>query len=497
MSSQNKPTKLKRLSIGIQVFCQIFFFAIAVIGINFLASQSRISRDLSGDQNFTLSDRSKKLLRSTLIQEREEPITLHAVIRRSSPHHQRIHFILDQFIEKSKGKLVLNRVDPVRDPDLTEQLSTQYGLFFSEDLLIIDASSAAKPDLSLRRYIPLEDLILQKTNQNKQHKVIAYETEERLSTSLLSACEGKTQKFYFFQDKSNLDENGEDTPWSLLSKLMRQENVTLVNKNLSELSEIPKDAAGIALIAPQYDLEEHELKLLEDYWLQPKSSFLLVLNPAHRPERIRAFLRRKGVSMRNDRILTTENGRLRRQVKGTFTEGPDVNTGLFGQSTVFEGSSGSLEVRENDDELALRKTTPLALIQAGPEYWGETRFREETATLDPQEDTPPHTYLAAAVFQGNAADDASSEQLSKLIVINNTAFLDPKRIRAEQVDFIRNSVDWLAGKEELLGIGARGIRTYKLNLVESEISYLNRINLLFLPFGFILLGLFVWNSRRS
>ena len=83
-----------------------------------------------------------------------------------------------------------------------------------------------------------------------------------------------------------------------------------------------------------------------------------------------------------------------------------------------------------------------------------------------------------------------------MIVISNTDFLDAINRSAENLDFLASSVNWLVGRESLAGIGPRSLGTYKLPLLEAQISFINRVNLFFLPAFLLLIGGFVWTSRR-
>ena len=83
-----------------------------------------------------------------------------------------------------------------------------------------------------------------------------------------------------------------------------------------------------------------------------------------------------------------------------------------------------------------------------------------------------------------------------MIVISNTDFLDPRHQRAENLDFLASGVNWLVGREALAGIGPRTLGTYKLPLLDAQVSFINRVNLFFMPAFLLLVGAFVWSSRR-
>jgi hypothetical protein len=49
----------------------------------------------------------------------------------------------------------------------------------------------------------------------------------------------------------------------------------------------------------------------------------------------------------------------------------------------------------------------------------------------------------------------------------------------------------------LAGIGPRSLGTYKMPLLEAQVSFINRVNLFFLPAFLILAGAIIWSSRRA
>jgi hypothetical protein len=84
-----------------------------------------------------------------------------------------------------------------------------------------------------------------------------------------------------------------------------------------------------------------------------------------------------------------------------------------------------------------------------------------------------------------------------MVVISNTDFLDPKTQRAENIDFLASSANWLMNRQSLAGIGPRSLGTYKLPILEAQVSFINRVNLFFLPALLALIGAFVWSARRA
>jgi hypothetical protein len=58
-------------------------------------------------------------------------------------------------------------------------------------------------------------------------------------------------------------------------------------------------------------------------------------------------------------------------------------------------------------------------------------------------------------------------------------------------------VNWLMDRQALAGIGPRSLGTYKLPILDAQVSFINRVNLFFLPALLLLTGAFIWSSRRA
>ena len=114
-----------------------------------------------------------------------------------------------------------------------------------------------------------------------------------------------------------------------------------------------------------------------------------------------------------------------------------------------------------------------------------------------EEDFAPPLHLSAAVIRGQATSDETSNLVSKMVVIGNTAFLDTRKTRPEQADFIKSSVNWLIGREELIGIGPKKLHRHKITILDAHSSFITKILLIFLPAASLLTSLIVWNMRRA
>lgn len=493
------PRPVNRWGIGSLSILQIACCALLVIALNYLAATHWRRLDLSRSRDYSLSPVTTRFLASDALRSRPSPVSIIAAFRHSSPLHEQVRALTEEYARTSGGKIQLELIDPVRDADRTQQVATTYGLTFTRDMVIIDATAPGEtktksPHVGI---VADDDMVLFTTAPNRQRKPSGFKGEDAITASLIRAVEGKPRVILFLADKSDIEATGDNSPWKVLSDALFARNIHLQPVNLADLQRIPDDTPGIALVAPRYDLEARELAILEEYWTRPRSSILAILDPAHRPDRLRSFLRKQGITQRDDRVITTRNGQTSSTVHATFTPSLEFTRDFWGKSTVFEGATCALEVRENAEDLINRNISPFSLAEAADGFWGESRYTEPNPSFQPEEDHARPLPIAAAVIRGTATDDRFAADTSRLFVLSNSSFLHPDRLRPEQIDFLTSSANWLIGRGDLAGAGPRAYLTYKLPLLDAQVSFINRINLLFLPLLALLSALAVWNARRQ
>jgi hypothetical protein len=514
-SSENRPSRPNRLGIGVLSVAQIILAFLAVVLLNYLSSQNHHRADFSRAADYSLSSATKNYLQSPTLASRQRPVKWIMVFRRDSPIYERVRAIAEEYKRLSNGRIELEIINPLRSPDRTNQFTAAYNITLVRDLILIDArpsedtpviTETANGTGSLNPNITLalaEEMITYTIDPTGQRRPDTFRGEEMLTAKLVEAIEGKPRTFLFLADKSRIDTEGENSPWAYLASTLRYQNIQLQPANLAGLTTIPPNINGLAIIAPKYDFTEQEIATLETYWNTPQSALLILLEAGECPPNLRTFLRSKGITPRRDRIITKDTTRVITTARGNFTEGISFLKDLAGQSAVFEGASSSLEVRENADDLAMRKISPVPLIRISNDFWGESDFGKNTdeskpgENFDPIRDHSAPLYLAAAVSRGAENDDKLAAETSRMIVLGNTDFLQPNRQRAENIDFLTSAANWLVARESLTGINHRTIGTYKLPLLEAQVSFINRLNLIFAPIAFLLIGGFVFSARRA
>lgn len=506
-STQPAPTpptrSVPRIRVGLLSLLQIFSVLIVFLVLNFLSSQHYKPYDISDDLGFTLSSSTRRYLKSEAVQNREQPIRMIVAFRRSSPFYEKIRPIAEEY-KRLGGKMVdLQVIDPIRASDAAASIAAEYNLIFNQDMVIIDArqkSADTSPGDKISPHVhiaKLEDMLVYDTDMDNQRRVRGFLGEDTLRAGLVNAIEGKPRRMLVLTDKSDLTSESYQSVWAILSANLVSQNIVPERVSLSSLKEIPDDVQAVAIIAATNEFTDEEFAILERYWNRPRASLLITTGKSNPPPRLRAFLRSHGVSPRQDRVLSVIQDTIKPSVVANFTSGMEFTRDLWEKSTLLEGHTRSLEIREGAEDLLSRRIQPFSLLESGPDYWGETRFPAKSITYNPEEDQQGPVPLAAAVIKGNPNDERFAGETSRMIVIANSGFLVAKQARQINLDFLATSANWLVRREALTGRGARNLRLYKLPLLKPQVRFINRFNLIILPATLIIFGAFAWAGRRA
>ncbi|MDB4288836.1 GldG family protein, partial [bacterium] len=317
------PSPITRLGTRSRVLLQLVLAVIILVSAFYIGIIYHTQKDLTHTSEFTLSEETLNLLGSSAISKREEPVKIIAALRKNSPHYARLRNLIEQYENLAKGKIAVDYLDPIRDQDRAVEVANNYydtlGQLFSDDIFIIDGRLSppvdpTSPDAGLS-FVRVQDMLVMRTDENKQRRVAGYQDEAMLTSYLLAALEPKPRIMYLISDKNDIDASDTSSPAEMLKETMGRLNVFLAPIRISEVDEIPANAEGVVFAAPQYDLSTEELQKVDTYWKRPNSSILAYLDPSAELPNLNSFLRRNGVTPRNDRILKVSNGRTDSQVQ--------------------------------------------------------------------------------------------------------------------------------------------------------------------------------------
>jgi len=522
-----KPTaRINRFNIGAVILIQVVLAFICVCLVNYLTAGKHIRKDLTAGGQYTLSDYSMKFLNSELLENHKDTIKIFVISKQNPIYSLRLRSVFEEYSRNSAAEIEVEFIDRVKDANRLNEISAIYSKSFHEDSVLIDArtksekteveapkttSLAGNPSdtdtetVSLKRIreFPINALFV--TSEDGQ-RIAAWQDEKIITTYLLSAIEGKPRKFYFIVDKSEVDDLGEGSPaWSTFSRLLDSQNIQLEPYQISSNKPIPADAEGVAIIGLDVDFDDSEINVLNEYWGRNSAAMFITIKPEAKLVKIRRFLASYGIMVEKDRVTSMSNGRKLTKARGIFVRGNEITKGFGDQATQLDGMTRSLSL-VNVDQLATKNINVYSILNSAPGWWGETSYQKGKAQFDPGKDngSAPESpvakpvSLSVAVVRGKENLDRTKYLTSRMIVMGNTQFLRPNNMRGELTHFMVSSINWLAGREDLVGsIGQKPVQSQKITIPENQKSQINLAILVGLPCFAGILAFIVWLNRRS
>src|ERR1051325_8012853 len=132
-SAPQKPPKIHRLRIGVNVLVQVAILLVIAVMVNYLGFEHYRRWDLSRDERFALSDKPKRFLQSMPSKAR---ITV--LFMPNNAIASDVQGMLTEYQYAAKGKLDVENIDPERNLSRAKALLDKYKVVTGEDLVILD-----------------------------------------------------------------------------------------------------------------------------------------------------------------------------------------------------------------------------------------------------------------------------------------------------------------------------------------------------------------------
>jgi ABC-type uncharacterized transport system len=496
----SKPAGIKRLHIGANVVLQTIIVAVIVLMINYLGFSRYKRWDLSRYNKYALSELTKKFLKSL-----KKEVNIYVFFSPTSQStgaelYYDLQNLLKEYQFAAKRKIQIENIDPYRNLTRTRELQVKYNFGADENLVILDYQDRKKilRVADMAEYDPPG--MFSETPQ-----VRAFRGEQIITSALIELTEDKETKIGFITGHGETDlENGSSL--TRFKEYVDRQNIKLEPLILTNLERIPTDYAAVILAGPKYDLGDRDISLLRNYWNE-QGRILILLDPKSKTPRLDQFLFEFGIRPDQDLIVTQFKTGIEEQsvtldVYAQFLPETGFLRALSQATGYFPGGTCSLAVDESkitQEGLTLTR----ALTPAAPDYWGdkdEVLDSQKTPTYAQGIDLPPPLYFGVALEKGAIKDTrVQLHSSSRMIIVGNADFLRNESLSESppDVDFVLMSINWLADREQLVGIAPKAVRTFMLNLSDAQMNEIVLLVVAGIPMVIALLGLGVWSLRRQ
>jgi hypothetical protein len=490
----DKPQKIHRVRIGVNVLVQTALLLFLAIAANYLGFEHYKRWDLSRDQKYALSDKTKRFLETI-----KGKIRITVFFSANNPISQDVQSLLTEYQYAAKEKIDIEHIDPDRNYSRAKALVDKYKIVSDESQIILDYDNRNKAIKASE----MAEMDQGNPMFGEPPKMIAFKGEQTITSAMIDLVEGKKNAvgYVLGHKEPPIAEGG---PMSLVKTVIENENIKFQELNLFEVPEIPPDLKTIVINGPQYDLSDREMKLLGSFW-EKQGRILLLLDPSAKTPKLLAFLNDLGVKVNDDRLMAVvktgiqEMARVR-DVIGRFLPESPITKKLADVRGIFLGGTSSITLEQDRVRVANVRLQPL--IQAEKGYWAEKDYNStDEAKLQADALAAPATPLTIGVSieKGGSADERVQTNSARMVVVTNSNFVQDTAITQEQqaLDFMSGSVNWLLSREQLIGIAPKVPKTLTFSLDDNAMRNMRWLILVLLPLIPAVLGFGVWWYRRA
>ena len=504
-----RPQKIHRVRIGVNLVVQLALLLFLAIAANYLGFEHYRRWDLTRDQKYALSDKTKRFLETI-----KGKMRVTVFFAANNPLGQDVQSLLTEYQYAAKGKIDVENVDPDRNYSRAKALVDKYKIVSDESQVILDYDNRNKTVKASE----MAELDQGNPMFGEPPKITAFKGEQAITSAMIDLVEGKKNVVgYVLGHKeppiadappslspSMAPEPGARSPLSLVKTVIENENIKFQELNLFDVPAIPAEIKTIAIVGPQYDFSDREMKLLRDFW-EKQGRILLLLDPSAKTPKLLAFVNELGVKVNDDRLMALvktgiqEMARVR-DVIGRFLQESPITKKLADVRGIFVGGTSSLTLEQDRVKAANVKLQPL--IQAEKGYWAEKDYNStDEAALEAHAAQNPGATLTigASIEKGGSADERVQANSSRMVVVTNASFIQDTSITQDQqaLDFMSGSINWLLSREQLIGIAPKVPQTVTFSLDDKSMSNLRWLILVLLPLIPAVLGFGVWWYRRA
>ncbi len=467
---------------GLKSYYIIIVTAVIIL-INVIANKRFVRKDFTSNKQYTLSGHSIDLLKR--LEETEKSIKI-IFFRSPGASLEPVEDLLKEY--KSRCSVIsIEFVNPDEEPGRTRQYAIQsirspYDQNQGVYATVVILSSGKKQTVEAVK------LDFRPTGgQHEPQLDINKNLERELSTALLQMIKSE-KKIYFVRGHGEVDlGSDQDDGWRVTKNIIDDENYIIDKLYLSSLEKIPDDCSVLVIGAPKKDYLKREYEILNNY-LNKGGHILVLLEPLYRIN-INKFLNKWGVKTSDKFII-------------------DTTRYIFPQPTIpqiIEYKSHKITRKLENIMTFFPLVAPVEIIDKVPEGISVQGIAETSSDSWIEADTKSHEvgYDKGVDKKGpinifaviTKSIDENNE--ARMAVIGDSDFANSKYVRsAGNMDLLLNTLNWLAGKEEMMGIRSKPVDRREMQLTLVSVKFVYYFCIFILPILVIIAGVVVWLKRR-
>ena len=344
-------------------------------------------------------------------------------------------------------------------------------------------------------------------------------SENAIANAILKTIQTEQKRVYYLTGHGErLFTGREREAMRALAIGMRDDNYQVEELLLLRKKGVPANTSMLIIAAPKKDLEEIEIKYIDDY-IKSGGRLLVFLEPDMKRGRLTTLLERYGFDIPQSFVVDPESVRFELAGGNIITPFAvnyglhDITKQLKGLATVFPtvrkvSAKGMPKAGLHSEELVKTGAGSFTVKELGIQN-GELYFDPKT-----KKDGPVPIGAAVTVTldlyklaqgQGSAGDAKASasntktneKNEAKIVVFGDADFASDAFIGAQgNGNLVFNTVNWLGGEKDLITIRPKNRTGEPLVLAGGEGRFVQLFTVWIMPLFIILIGAAVYVRRR-
>ncbi|MEK4366799.1 GldG family protein [Paenibacillus sp. FSL R5-0473] len=449
--------------------------SVAVIGIFilltlFLNSLGGFQLDLTSNKQYTLSDQSLTAIKN--VKDDVNILVLTVENANNTVLNREVTDMVEEYTKRN-SKLKIKQYNLTQEP----ALASKYG---------ITGSSIVLEQGDQHKVIDIASLFT--ATGDGSDGSYQFTGEEKLTQALMNMSSTEMHKMVFLTGHEELSL----AQMTTLQSSLEQNNVQTEELQLNQAGKVPEDADVLAIIGPQRDLSDTEMKAIRTY-LSNGGKLLLSLGFVEDMKsswkNIDGLMADYGVVDEHAVMVDNQQASTMGPLWVVPEYGTHAITDKLAASQLYPMLSLSIALTSKEQD----KYTLSPLIHSSNDSYGETNIGgllQNETTNDAEED------IQGPVELGYAADTTDGKP--KAVILGSSIFMQDSEIaNGGNRDFILNTVNYLSEKENGLTIRPRvqaGYETAYLNAEQARTIFF--VAIVAFPLIFVIIGVLLWWRRR-
>lgn len=473
----------RRFSAGLNACICVLIALGALAIVNRLACRYYYRWDQSSRDYYSLSDKTKMLLGSI-----DADIDVVAFFQKNHEHFNDVKNLLKEYeYEAAKTKslnLTIHFIDPDRDLARTKELAMKYDVP-KPNVIVFEAGGR-------RKYVRAKDIAqydhsLQENRAVK--KKVGFRGEEVFSSAIQGIVQGSTPTVYCLtgHGERDISDKNEQVGYSGIARAMLRDNMAVKRLLLTKKTGVPEDCSVLLVAGASRKLSSVELEILSEYLTNGGRACFLV-DPA-RTTGVEELLQSWGVKLEPEIVVgMTLTGR---ELIVTQYGNHPVTRNLRNVATMFYRPRSVESIAPHDSSV-----TVLAFNTR--QGWAEKNLKQTTPVFDAGIDRVGPIGVVVAVEKASSGGATVEAKPTRIIVIGDSYFVCNAALSSAvggNIDFFMSAMNWLAEREQLMGIAPKVPGELHLDMSRKQINMAFLIVMGGMPAGIAVIGLIVRRRR--